>query len=146
MKSLKSHSTLARQVKPGKQGLDGQHRSRFIDGADANICSSVDFEAMSAKISGPARVDYLVESSRCLGVMHAVEIHAFKPTDLWEKKQGTLTLLRQLCPGAIPELRTWHVIVQGATPRTDIAARFFAETKIAIAGRNLSVSKLCTKS
>ncbi len=143
MKAFRESAALAGSVRVGKQGLAGQHRERVVESQSARVAASVNFEDLSRRQPEGRRVDYFLESSRCVDRMHAVEVHAFRPSDLVQKKTGTVALLSTICPAAIPQIESWHVIIQGEMPRRDIKARFEADTQIEIAGRTLSVEQLC---
>lgn len=142
MKSIAMSTLYSGNVLAGKQALSASHRSRILEDRDHRVTSSVDFEAMMKHEVGPARVDYLIEISTQPGRSHAVEVHAFDPTALVKKKHGTIALLSKACPEAVADIASWQVIIQGAAPRSDIAKRFFADTRISIAGRSLITRNL----
>lgn len=143
MKAFRTCTRFAHHVQPGKKAIKGEHRTRVIESSKCRIAGSLDFEAAVANIDLDCkRFDYFVEVEGFPAQCHGLEVHAFRPSDLMQKKQGTLRLLSKHCPEALSEIATWQVLVQGALPRTDLAARFQADSKIRIAGRSISIDKL----
>lgn len=130
-------------VKPGKQAVKGEHRDLLVESARARVSASLDFEAALDNVDLEAkRFDYVLAVADHSAACHAVEVHAFRPTELMDKKRGTLHLLSLHCPNAVGAIKSWQVVLKGTAPRADLAARFQAESKILIAGRNLSIAKL----
>lgn len=130
-------------LREGKRSIKGEHKPLLIESEQARVLSSLDFEAALANQDLDCkRFDYFIESSRSVGRCHAIEVHAFKPSELMEKKQGTLTLLARHCPDASPQVASWNVLVRGAMPRLDLIARLRADSRITTAGRSLMIEKL----
>lgn len=130
-------------LRDGKQAIKGEHRDLMIETEKARVLASLDFEAtMANRDLDCKRFDYFIEISRPAGRCHAVEVHAFKPAELMEKKRGTLTLLARHCPQASTQIASWQVLVKGAMPRRDLIARLRADSRITTAGRSLLIDKL----
>lgn len=130
-------------VLPGKQSIKGEHRNLLIETRASRVSASMDFEAALANVDLDCkRFDYFIATSHEPERCHAVEVHAFKPTELVEKKHGTVELLGRHCPASVAQVASWQVLVKGEMPRADLAARFQADNRIRIAGRTLDIVKL----
>lgn len=130
-------------VRDGKGSIKGEHKQLLIESEQARVLASLDFEAaLENQDLDCKRFDYFIESSRAKGRCHAIEVHTFKPSELMEKKQGTLVLLARHCPDAKAQVASWHVLVKGAMPRLDLIARLRADSRITTAGRSLLIEKL----
>lgn len=143
MNAFRESARFARFVRPGKQAVKGEHRDLLIESRSRRVLSTIDFEAALSNVDPTLkRIDYFFESSGSPSRCHALEVHPFKPSELMDKKRDTLLLLADHCPEAVSQIASWQVLVKGAMPRVDIAARFRADSKINIAGRNLRIDKL----
>lgn len=142
MDAFRQEPRFRRHLKQGKQAIKGEHRDLLVEAARAKVISSLDFEAAVADEDLDCkRFDYFIESSRRSGYCHAIEVHAFKPSELAQKKQGTLTLLARHCPAASAQVASWHVLVKGELPRQDLVAKFRADTRI-YPSRHLKLDEL----
>lgn len=131
MKAFRATPHFEPYVKTGKRAVKAEHRPRLIESDSARVLSSISFEDAVAHLhDSRKRWDYFIEVTGAANRMHAVEVHAFEPTVLRAKKQGTLAILRERCPAAEDTIDSWRVIVRGSLPRSDLIARFRADTRI----------------
>lgn len=143
MKAFGGCQHFKEHVCEGKQALDGGHSNDLVETKVARVAKSLNFEAAVQGVRPELRRwDYFIEASHRPNVAHAVEMHNYEPRELKQKRDGTISILRDCCEGALTEIASWQVIIKGEAPRADIAARFRAETRINIAGRKLQISKL----
>lgn len=143
MKAFRQSKTFSGLVLDGKQAIKREHRPLLVESRAVRVSSSMDFESALENLDLDCkRFDYFIASNIAVNQCHALEIHAFNPSDLIEKKRGTVELLNRHCPDAKAEISSWWVLIKGAMPRADIAARFQADSKIVLAGRNLELNKL----
>ena len=141
MKALAKSECLASRVEAGKAALKGEHRPLIKEGKRCKVASSMDFEAaVDGLLPQQRRWDHLLECSAMPDSLVAVEVHAFDVSALVAKKAGTLAILRQECPDAIPAISSWHVVAKGSVPRADLLSRFYADTRITV-GRVLDLRK-----
>jgi len=142
VKAFRQEPKTAPFVKSGKSALTSQHSRLIVEHRARRMTASLDFEAVASKSqSREKRWDYFVEISSAPEKCHAFEVHKYKESDLIAKKQGTLRILAALCPAASVEIMSWRVAVTGELRRSDLIARFTADTGIHIA-RKLDLSKM----
>lgn len=143
MDAFRQSKRFAGFVLTGKQAIKGEHRSLLVETRTCRVLSSLDFEAALTDVDLDCkRFDYFIAVSKKPDRSHAVEVHAFRPAELVDKKQGTVELVGRHCPESVAQIASWQVLVKGAMPRADLAARFRAESKIHITGRSLEIQKL----
>lgn len=143
MKAFRQSKTFSGYVRNGKQAIKGEHRPLLVESKAARVSSSMDFESALSNIDLDCkRFDYFIESNIAMDHCHALEIHAFSASYLIEKKLGTVKLLNRHCPEARVQISSWQVLIKGSMPRADIAARFQADSRIILSGRNLDINKL----
>ncbi len=144
MNAFRQHPLLSQGIKSGKQALKAEHRALMIESRQRKVAFSLDFDAaMTDQYLMHKRWDYFLQTSLSGDDVHAVEIHAYRPTELLGKKNGTLAILGLVCPEGAEAIKSWTALVLGNAPRPDIAARFTAETRIRIA-RRLTLKDLTT--
>ncbi|MCA3237442.1 MAG: hypothetical protein ACK5OI_07965 [Curvibacter sp.] len=142
MNAFRECDIFSGHVETGKQGIDRNHRKLVVETSSVKVTTSLNFDvAVDGLLMKNKRWDYFLETSAAPGKLHALEVHRFNQRELMGKKEGTLAIMRDLCPAAIAEVSSWNVIAHGNLPRKDLIARFSAETRIRIR-RDLPISQV----